>query len=493
MQKRIDIEKPSAGDDEDMPSELMDLDASRYSCSSFFTVGTSPTDKGLSWSLATCTLVNYLATGYILLPWAFAQGGTLLTAIVLCLVVLQTYISSTFVLETCARAETLHYVQTKQSNADKTVTIQSIRLPSRYTIKIRERNFELSLLTKIFLGRYWSAFFTLTTVLDLYGITWAFCSIFASAFHERFPLLDDNDSWSYRSYVGIFLIFATPLACTSLLDQIYIQMVFLATRMLMVVMMLSTVLLAYANSDKVYFGDQAGPVEDVDLVQWSNFVQTTMTCIFATAVQFAVPTLADASRSKRTLRNVFTVAISFNYFTNIVLGILLAVFSGRGQANSSNLLWADFHAGNDPTAGWARFISGFIVLFPALDGIAVYSLIAVSLGEILLGAVYKDKVHEIDWRTRTVFRLIGSIPQAIGALFVSDLGVIASFAGIFTILSYTVCPVLLGAASKRDFEEKNFPVDTHYSLKYLSSELCGFGLVVISTLLICAVIAKAIA
>jgi hypothetical protein len=51
---------------------------------------------------ATCTVVNYLAAGYILLPWAFS-GGTLLTCVILGAVVLQTYITASFVLESLGR------------------------------------------------------------------------------------------------------------------------------------------------------------------------------------------------------------------------------------------------------------------------------------------------------------------------------------------------------------------------------------------------------
>jgi hypothetical protein len=189
-------------------------------------------------------------------------------------------------------------------------------------------------------------------------------------------------------------------------------MIFLTARMFMVAAMIGTVAVAYANSDVAYFGDQRGSVADVPLFHWADIVQVCMTCIFATAIQFSVPTLAEASRSKRTLQNVFKVAISFSYVTNLLLGILVAVFFGQDQANSSNLFWANFHG---------KFFAGLISLIPALDGVAVYSLISYSLGEILLGAYYQDKVHEVDWKARTFFHLLAGIPQGLGALFVSDL------------------------------------------------------------------------
>ena len=81
----------------------------------------------------------------------------------------------------------------------------------------------------------------------------------------------------------------------------------------------------------------------------------------------------------------------------------------------------------------SRVISGYIVLFAAIDGLAVYPLIALSLGDILMAAFHRERVHEAekDWKIRTAFRLLATSLQAVGALFIKDLGAIATYAGIF--------------------------------------------------------------
>jgi hypothetical protein len=428
---------------------------------------------GLSAFTATCTMINYLATGYILLPWAFSQGGTLLTPIILGAVVVQTYISAAFVLEAGARAQALELVTSNGC------------LPQRYNFTIRERKYELSLLTEIFLGKVWSFFFSFTILGDLYGGTWALCSIFASAFSDQFPLGDLQDD-GYKLYIAIFMVVSVPLACTSILDQLWLQMTFMAARFLMVLLMFLSVAIAYF-ADEPHFGSQVGPVDDVPLAEMSNILQVTMTCIFATAFQFSVPSMASVCHSKTVLSQVFGVATTLNYITNILLAVLLALFFGQGQPGSSNLNWVDYHGGTgeEDRAVWARTISGYIVLFAAIDGCAIYSLIAVSLGDIIMGAVYQERVHqaEQDWRLRTVFRLLGSIPQAIGAMFFSDLGVIANYTGIFTILSYTVCPALLALSSLRCMQKKSLPLKTYYSSNF-SSHLWAYGLLFVSAVVI---------
>jgi hypothetical protein len=78
-------------------------------------------------------------------------------------------------------------------------------------------------------------------------------------------------------------------------------------------------------------------------------------------------------------------------------------------------------------AWWASAISAYVVSFAALDGLAIYPLVAVSLGDILMGAFYEDAIHYVkkrNWKKECVFfRILASLLQGVGALFVRDLGV----------------------------------------------------------------------
>jgi hypothetical protein len=219
------------------------------------------------------------------------------------------------------------------------------------------------------------------------------------------------------------------------------------------------------------------------LAKPSNIVQVTMTCIFASIMQYSVPTMAEGSRSKTALSKVFGMAATLSYISNLLLGILLALFFGPNQPDSANLNWVNYHGGTgeaDP-ATWATLISGYIVLSAAIHLFLQYPLLALPAGGILMGAIYGDRVHEVekDWKIRTAFRLLASIPPAFGALFLSDFSVIAKYAGIFTILSFTVCPALLALSSHAHMKEKNLPLTTYYS-SHFSSRFWSYGLLLIS-------------
>lgn len=151
-------------------------------------------------------------------------------------------------------------------------------------------------------------------------------------------------------------------------------------------------------------------------------------CIFSTAFQFSVPGMASISSNKKTMLSIFSSAVTYIYATTMVLSVVLSMFFGpENMEESSNLNWLNYHGGScDPSWGmdkcetgrawWAKGISSYVVLFAALDGLAVYPLLAISLGDILMGAVYEDKVHEAqeDWKIRFGFRLIASVPQISG-------------------------------------------------------------------------------
>jgi hypothetical protein len=431
---------------------------------------------GLSFFTATCTVFNM--SGFSLyVPWAFAQGGTLLTSIVLGAAILQAYITASFLLDASARAQALDLLWTDGSS--------TFRQPRRYSMKIRERKYELSLLTEIFLGKSGSLFFSVTTLVSLYGIMWAYCTIFANSFADKFPLGDTQDG-GYKLYIVMFMVVIVPLACTSISDQQWVQISFVMARFVMVILMVGTVAAAY-GADEPHFGSQVGPVNDIPLANPSNIVQVTTTCIFASLFQCSVPTMADETRSKSDLTQVFGVASTLSFISNLLLGILFALFFGQDQPDSSNVNWVNYHGGTgeDDPAAWATAISGFIVLSAAISVVPIYSLMALPTAGILMGAIYGDRVHEVekDWRIRTAFRLLASIPPAFGALFLSDFSMIAKYTGVFIILSYTVCPALLALSSHACMKKKNLPLTTYYS-SHFSSRFWSYGLLLLSAAVI---------
>eukprot|EP00977_Amphora_coffeiformis_P012190 scaffold3007_cov157-Amphora_coffeaeformis.AAC.4 len=373
---------------------------------------------------------------------AFSQAGLILSACCLALVALQSYTTSLFLLECCARAEALAHC------ADRDVS----RLSERYSMVIRQnRTFELPMLTHTFLGSTASRVFCLLASFDLYGITWTFCTVFGQNLSQNLPILDNDkydDDANYKLYVAMFLFASVPLSCMSILDQMWVQMGFLVARMVMVAMMIITLIVACTNPGDMYFESRPqGPAYERGpggFATFASLITILQTCIFSTAFQFSIPSMAGISANSKDIASCVRTAVWFALATNLLVAILVACYFGPVDVkDNNNLNWASYVGRNDGVGG--RIVSNYVVLMAALDGLAVYPLNAIPLGEGLMAAVYGDETEfkaKNKWR-RLGFRLLASLPQGIGAIFLNDLGALAKYAGVFTLLSYTLCPSLL--------------------------------------------------
>jgi hypothetical protein len=175
-----------------------------------------------------------------------------------------------------------------------------------------------------------------------------------------------------------------------------------------------------------------------------------------------------------------------------VLALLTATYFGEETEASNNLNWLSFQKGKSATLStFPRVISSYIVWMAAIDGLAVYPLNTIPLAEGLMGFWYGTHHRPEDWRSRGVFYVLSSLPQGVAALWIRDLGRIAQYAGIFTVLSYTVAPALLQVASQKRLQQVagDCPGSwkTAYSHNWLSHKRVAQGLLVMSAFLITAV------
>jgi len=495
-------------------------------------------DNGLSAPLCAALFINLISIGYLSLPWAFSAAGTVLSSIGFALVMLQTFITAQYVLEACARS---HALASATENMAMTASIRDSSMqaifelstcgkidldnlddsnrPSQDMHLMKQANdsfvededgndphtvinrfkAEMPELCRLFLGRRWFFFFLITISLDLYGLTWSYASIFASGLADVLPIQNDGDSLNggYQIYIIVFAGITVPLSCIQLSDHILIQLTFLAGRVVMFLLMLGTVGAAW-SSDTPHFDTYVGPANEsggvaaaAPLFHLPSLYLLIQVSIFSTAYQFAVPGIAGAADNKESILSTFATACIYIFVTVLICGVVLSLFFGDSIKTSANLNWDEYHGGTgylvegvdgttkrEGVTAWAKTIGGYVVLFPALDALAVFPLCTISLGEILQdawqgegNASSDEKLKKFGWKERLPFRLVGCVPQIIGAAFVSDLSVIANYAGLFTILSYSVCPALLAIYSKRSMKEVGLSPKTHYETLFSSDRI----------------------
>jgi len=144
--------------------------------------------------------------------------------------------------------------------------------------------------------------------------------------------------------------------------------------------------------------------------------------------------MAEASQDRSKVGHIYGGSLVFIAVSAFILSLVLASYFGRNIIEpSSNLNWAVYHGGTgtfDKQLGervdiswWAKFLSTYVTVYPGIDGISTFVLCSVSQGEIIMGYYYGNAIHDLEysWKRLLVFRLLGAVPQLVGAAFIRDL------------------------------------------------------------------------
>mmetsp|Transcript_1961 Transcript_1961/g.3031 ORF Transcript_1961/g.3031 Transcript_1961/m.3031 type:complete len:584 (-) Transcript_1961:611-2362(-) len=365
---------------------------------------------------------------------------------------------------------------------------------------VKDRKFELTELCQIFLGDRGLQLYGMFVVLDTYGFLWAYGSVFGAAMAHTFPI--ESDFESYHIYVVLFAFIVVPMSFLELSEQAVAQMFLSVCRIAMVLLMISTplVAVAYRSSGHTrhvdhhyhhyapptpHFDSQTKPL-GAPLVDLSHIHEMIPVVVFAVIFHQAVPSLANEMKQKSQLGTIFGYTLILCAFVYSFIGLIVGWYFGDTIYESSNLNWGEYHGGtgnllvNDSgdhewinIAWWARMISLFVVLFPAIDVISVFPLYAFVLGNNIMGMVYPDTIQEMqrNRRVATGFRALAAVPPIVGAFFVRSLGAITDYSGLTGIAIAFCFPPLLYIYSEKKLKILDMPFHTSY--ERMGSSICS--------------------
>jgi len=277
--------------------------------------------------VAFCFTINYiLGTGFLTIPWAYVQGGLLLSSVVTLMVGLFSDMAKNFLLETMARAEVMLDDQLNWkdscdtddchgdnedserdplveigSSAANYATIHSTAITSLqsaaagattintnssndHPLLVKDRKFEVNTLCRLYLGNIGQHLYTTSVCLYIYCALWAFTSVFASAMSKALPLHavwqylnsgsnagnmsdeNDHDNDDYFVYAMIYALMVVPLTCLELQEQVLIQVLLTGARFLLLALMLMT---------SPYCSSIAADAAAASIDDWNNNDDTT--------------------------------------------------------------------------------------------------------------------------------------------------------------------------------------------------------------------------
>ena len=452
--------------------------------------------------------INYiLGVGCLGIPYAFARAGFLLCCAILLTVTVFSYMTVMWVAETGERYE----IQKRNASKEKSPSETSSLLTYDGTQQNRDtfvERYEVVDLVSHYLGPVHTFIYQASLVFLMFVGLLAYTQVFCGSISAL--LWSETDAPKGLSQV-IFGVMVIPLSCMELDEQVSIQSLMAKARFLAIFVMVAGSLVALFVDDSE---DRLGGIPssgrapffaspEIDGCHMSytacfpGFGVAFSTVLFSQLFQHSVPgllrPLSEQSHLVGKAPQVFGASLLTTCAFYLLLGTSAASYFGANTKSSVNLNFANFNFGFDPetTSAWvvrlARVASTIVVVFPALDTISVFPLIANTLGNNMYAAsnpsFLKWIAHQmasiqgaaLDKHRRkrysdlglddrkvllqsasqvsTIFwRLVAAIPPLIGSIWATDLSFSFLLAGVAGIYVAFVAPCLLQLNSRANVE-----------------------------------------
>jgi amino acid permease len=339
-----------------------------------------------------------------------------------------------------------------------------------------------------YLGPYGKISYQVSLMLLTYVGLLAYTQVFNNSFISQ--LWPASPEWLPALLFGAVVV---PLSCFDLAEQVTVQVAMSLLRFLSLGMLRCALLsrkhcflmnvcgvgILLVGTIAAYIVDPPGEhssshtagTEPPPLFQLSGFSVMFTTAIFSQLFQHSVPGLIAplAPEHRKYVPTIFKAALATTSLIYISTGCMCVLYFGQHLQQSVNLNFVGFTWGMDPSDTmqrdsyiWSHDLSRaavtavamVVVLFPALDTLSVFPLIANTLGNNLnsafpgLSSVVKHSgiaterayVRRV---TLILWRLIAAIPPILLSVYVHDLILSLQLAGLCGIVVALVTPALL--------------------------------------------------
>ena len=287
--------------------------------------------------------------------------------------------------------------------------------------------------------------------------------------------------------VSLFAAIVIPLSLLNISEQIYAQITMALLRFVSLAALLLGTLAAIAIDDKdsaIHWDasttqNSSNNNSDTNFTlpyfKLSGFGIMFTTAIFSQLFQHSVPGLIAPLQTaeKKAVPRIFAAALVTTGLVYISTGICCVYFFGHRTKESINLNFVDFFWGYDSTndywvAAVSDVVSKTIVLFPVLDTLSVFPLIAITLGNNLHTASFKFINNNILKRVYTesklaskqatsrlniMWRVVACFPPILISSYISSFSFIIQLAGCAGIIVALITPALLQRAINKSLEE----------------------------------------
>lgn len=303
---------------------------------------------------------------------------------------------------------------------------------------------------------------------------------------------------NYLLYMAVFAAIVVPLTVVGVHEQVKLQMFLFLCRVLVVVIMVGTSVVAYVREGEHPL-DGATPTPMFDV---SGIPVVLPIAAYAFLFTPQIPVIAEPVRDKRQLLSIFRTTVLACAVGYSSVAVFVSLLFGSEIFASCNMHWATYTAGGylfSPSANefgrlLVRSMAYYCLAFPALDVVSAFPLMAIGLGNNLSATCWggegQNETEQDASRRELGFRLLASLPPLVGACFLSNLGAITSYTGISGCFLGFIFPPLLSIYSERYFRLRQWnPATVHSSAAATASRRV---MIVFGVLLICYVLGMTI-
>ena len=369
-----------------------------------------------------------------------------------------------------------------------------------------EKSYEVTELCKKFLGNIHGRIYQVSLLGLMFVGLLAYSQVFANsvvALLEKRGSSEDTaasptELWGMnemqsRSLLALtFGLVVVPLSCFDLEEQVTVQAAMAIARFAAIFVMIGGSIAALfldsggndtAKTSPPYFAEEHTDQMSYTFM-FSGFGVMFSTALFSQLFQHSVPGLIRPlpPSQKQDVKSIFFFALLTTASLYLMLGVAASSYFGAETQSSVNLNFNGFYYGLDPDTA-SKFqlfmcsaFSNIVVLFPALDTLSVFPLIANTLGNNLAASSPKlialiadhlknregqrelearDRSEKSKRRTRAqnltvmLWRVVAALPPIIFSVFASDLALSLQLAGVCGLYVAFVCPSLLQIESRK--------------------------------------------
>lgn len=493
--------------------------------------------------------INFiLGVGCLGIPFAFARAGFVLCTCIMLTVTLFSFMTVLWVAESGERLQVLEKEDSKlemqQQSEPSEGTLLMPTSSTSATTTTRDRpqvdaeRYEVIDLVSYYLGPAHKILYQISLMALMYVGLLAYTQVFCGSIATLLwgPGGHTNDIGIVGLPQLVFGIMVIPLSCCDLEEQVAIQSIMASIRFVALGIMIlgSTMALLLDddnNANRTHPPYFAPPQPDDCQMSYtacfSGFGVAFSTALFSQLFQHSVPGLLrplqdQPSKIKQTPK-VFGASLFTTFSFYFLLGTSAASYFGAKTLSSVNLNFSNFTFGLDVENASPFMLtmlnaaSSVVVMFPALDTISVFPLIANTLGNNLLAAsgpafvkflahhlpahrpcftlvrqrIYRrssNSFHDLPTQVRkdlvkraskiaTVFwRLVAAVPPLVGSLWATDLSFSLLLAGVAGIYVAFFAPSLLQLASCR-----LLPLETTIFNGWYSKPLLAYPVLLFAT------------